>query len=140
MGLQLEHSTATFAQTGRDTELRRVGVLIVDDDPDARDLLGALIEKAGYTVQTASNGQEALELLHVVRPELIVLDVCMPIMDGHRFREEQRHHKEWLSIPTIVMTGVDDEPMLDLAVVSTLRKPLKSRELLAIIANYCTRA
>lgn len=113
-------------------------MLIVDDDPDARDMLAAVIEKAGYSVAQASNGKEALDLLHVVRPELIFLDIVMPIMDGRQFREEMRHCKELLSIPTVVMTGIDDEPLLDLAVVATMRKPVRSRDLLALVAKHCS--
>lgn len=116
-----------------------MSVLIVDDDPDAREMLAALIEKAGYSVATATNGQEALEQLHVVRPQLIFLDVCMPILDGHRFREEQRHHKDWLAIPTVVMTGANEEPMLDLAVAATLRKPVHARDLLALVTRHCKK-
>jgi CheY-like chemotaxis protein len=134
----LQHRSITSAlRSSQDSELRRVSVMIVDDDPEARDLLAAVIEKAGYTVVQASNGKEALELLHVVQPELIFLDVIMPIMDGRQFREEMRHDKQLLSIPTIVMTGIDDEPLLDLAVIATLRKPVRSRDLLALVAKHC---
>jgi CheY-like chemotaxis protein len=119
--------------------LQHVSVLIIDDDPEARELLAALIEKAGYTVAAACNGQEALEVLHVIRPELIFLDVIMPIMDGRQFRAEMRHHKELLEIPTVVMTGVDDEPLLDLAVVDTLRKPVRAKELMRLVEAHCSR-
>ncbi len=139
MGLQLDHSTTASVRGTRDDdiELRRVSVLIVDDDPEARDMLAALIEKAGYSVAQACNGEEALALLQVVRPELIFLDVVMPIMDGRQFREEMRHHKELLAIPTVVMTGVDDEPLLDLAVIATLRKPVRARDLLRLVTEHC---
>src|SRR5262249_10932578 len=99
----------------------------------------AVIEKAGYTVQTATNGQEGLDLLSTLRPELILLDVCMPIMDGPTFRQEQRRHWNWLHIPTVVMTGANEEPMLDIAVEETLRKPIHTEELLAIVQRHCTR-
>lgn len=112
-------------------------MLVIDDDPEARDMLAAIVEKAGYTVTTASNGGEGLDVLRTTPPELIFLDVCMPIVDGHQFRQEQRRHREWLKIPTVVMTGIDDEPMLDVAVEATLRKPVRARDLLAIVARHC---
>jgi CheY-like chemotaxis protein len=140
VGPQLDHSTDSTRRGTPETELRDVAVLIVDDDPDGRDMLAALVERDGYSVATASNGQEALEMLHVIRPQMILLDVCMPVLDGHRFREEQRHHKEWLAIPTVVMTGAAEEPMLDMAVVKTLRKPVHARELLELVAAHCARA
>lgn len=114
-------------------------MLVIDDDPDARDMLAAIVEKAGYTAATACNGREALEMLQEMRPELIFLDVVMPDVDGHEFRQEQRRHLEWLKIPTVVMTGIDDEPMLDVAVEQTLRKPVRARDLLAIVERHCTR-
>jgi CheY-like chemotaxis protein len=138
VGPQLDHATGANHRGNANTELRQVAVLVVDDDVDARDMIAALIERAGYTVQTAANGQEALELLHVIRPELIFLDVCMPVLDGSRFREEQRHHPEWLSIPTVVMTGAAEEPLLDLAVTATFRKPVRAHDLLALVTTYCT--
>lgn len=114
-----------------------MSVLIIDDDPDAREMIAALIEREGFTVETAANGQEGLEHLHVLRPDLIFLDVCMPVLDGPRFREQQRHHPEWLAIPTVVMTGAAEEPMLDLAVVETLRKPVRGPQLLALVRAHC---
>jgi CheY-like chemotaxis protein len=121
-------------------ELPSIGVLIVDDDDDACEMLATLVERAGYTVETVSNGREALERLRYLKPELILLDVCMPVMDGPTFRQEQRRHWDWLRIPTIVMTGANEEPMLDIAVEETLRKPVRGVELLALIARHCTLA
>jgi CheY-like chemotaxis protein len=120
-------------------EARSVAVLIVDDDEDARDVLAALIERAGYTTATAANGREALDRLRTIKPELILLDVCMPIMDGPTFRQEQRRHWDWLRIPTIVMTGANEEPMLDIAVEETLRKPVRSADVIALVARHCTK-
>lgn len=114
-------------------------MLIVDDEDDARELLAMLLAKAGYSVATASDGREALELLRSVRPELILLDICMPILDGAEFRQLQRQNQDWLRIPTIVMTGAREEPQLDLAVEYTLRKPIHAAALLELVGRYCTR-
>jgi CheY-like chemotaxis protein len=114
-------------------------VLVVDDDPESRDMIDAVLTRAGYSVATAGDGLEALALLRSVRPELILLDVCMPICDGAQFRQEQRRNRDWIKIPTIVMTGLADEPVLDVAVEEALRKPISSAELLAIAAAHCTR-
>jgi len=113
-------------------------VLVVDDDPDERDLVAGICEHAGFTVATAADGREALDLLARDAPELIILDVCMPIMGGAEFRAEQRRDRRLLEIPTVVMTGGDDDPFLDLAVERTLRKPFKARDLLAIVRRHCT--
>lgn len=120
-------------------DLPPVDVLVVDDDDDARETLADLIRKAGYSVATAHDGREALDCLARVRPNLILLDVVMPVMDGATFRQEQRRHRDWLRIPTIVMTGVADEPMLDVAIEDTLRKPIRARQLVEIVARHCPR-
>lgn len=113
--------------------------MIVDDDDDARELLADLLRRSGYAVVTARDGQEALDLLHVVRPRVIFVDLMMPNVDGAHFREEQRRHVDWLKIPTIVMTGSQEEPQLDLAVEHTLKKPVRASELLEIVRRHCER-
>jgi CheY-like chemotaxis protein len=114
-------------------------VLIVDDDEDAREMLAHLIRRAGYSVVTACDGNAALATLHEVRPELILLDVVMPGMDGAQFRSEQRRHRDWLSIPTIVMTGATDEPVLDPAIEATFKKPVRVADVIEIVKRHCAR-
>jgi CheY-like chemotaxis protein len=117
----------------------RVALLIVDDNEDARELLADVVRNAGYTVATASDGREAIEWLKRCRPDLILLDVVMPGMDGATFRQEQRRNREWIRIPTIVMTGVADEPVLDVAIEDTLRKPIGAQALLELVARHCAK-
>jgi CheY-like chemotaxis protein len=117
----------------------KVSVLVIDDDPESRDMIEAVLTRAGYTVALAADGLEGLALLREMRPELILLDVCMPVLDGAQFRQEQRRNRDWIKIPTIVMTGLADEPVLDIAVEEALRKPIHTAELLAIAASHCTR-
>ena len=123
-----------------DPESRRVAVLLVDDDTDVRDLMAMSLHKNGFTTESASNGREAMELLKTLRPELIVLDLQMPVMDGHEFRENQRRDRRLLAIPTIVLSGSQLEPQLDPAIAGTLRKPARIAELLAWVRAYCTSA
>ena len=118
--------------------LRVVSVLVVDDDDEARDMLASVLANEGYTVATAADGLEALELLESIRPELILLDVQMPRCDGAQFRQSQRRHRDWIRIPTVVMTGVEEEPVLDVGVELALRKPIHRHDVLALAARYCT--
>lgn len=118
---------------------RAISVLVIDDDPDTHDMLQLMLQREGYSVVTAAHGREALERLQAIRPELILLDIQMPIMDGHGFREAQRRDRALLRIPTVVMTGSADEPMLDLAVEETLVKPIHRARLLEVVARYCHR-
>ena len=137
-----QRSTASVAAPARsaddlDGDLTDVAVLVVDDDPDIRDMMSALLTKHGYSVETASNGVEALAMLRVVRPSVILLDICMPMMDGAEFRQAQRRDVRLLRIPTVVMTASNLEPLLDLAVEETLRKPIRARELLRVVRSHC---
>lgn len=116
---------------------RQVSVLVVDDDADTRELLDAVLARAGYTVVTANNGHEALALLRSIQPQMILLDIQMPVMDGAEFREAQRRDHDLIKIPTVVMTGSKEEPLLDIAVVETLTKPFRTKELLAIVRRHC---
>jgi two-component system response regulator MprA len=118
--------------------MRTVSVLVIDDDDEARDMLSAVLNHAGYTVVTAADGVEALQLLATIRPELILLDVQMPRCDGAQFRQQQRRHRDWIRIPTVVMTGVEAEPVLDVGVELALRKPIRRREVLALAERYCS--
>jgi CheY-like chemotaxis protein len=133
----VDHIGFVSDEAAAERALREISVLVIDDDPEARDMLAAVLENAGYSVATAENGFEALELLHHVRPQLILLDVVMPMCDGAEFRQEQRRNKDWIKIPTIVMTGLAEEPVLDVAVEHALRKPIRGRELLALVDRYC---
>ena len=128
----------TIVDEGMAVALRPISVLIIDDDGESRELLAQLLRNAGYSVTTAGNGHEGLDVLHCMRPELILLDVNMPIMDGRCFREAQRHDRAWLAIPTVVMTAdPNTDPMLDIAVEDTLHKPVRFRDVMTIVAQHC---
>jgi len=113
-----------------------VDVLLVDDEQDVRDLVSEILSRAGYTVRTASDGRDAIEVLDHVRPSVIIMDLQMPIMNGAEFRQAQRRNREWIKIPTVVMTGTTDEPLLDLAIEETLKKPVRAFKLLEIVGRH----
>ena len=114
-----------------------VEALIIDDDVDECELISERLRKEGYSSAIAHNGKQGLELLDAIRPDLILVDLFMPEMDGLRFREAQRRNRELLKIPTVVMTASDEEMMLDLAVEETLRKPVRTEQLLEIVRRHC---
>jgi CheY-like chemotaxis protein len=82
-------------------------VLVVDDDASARSLMRAMLEKEGCAVSEAGNGIEGLAIMKRERPSLILLDLIMPEMDGFAFAAEVRVHREWRSIPIVVLTAAD---------------------------------
>lgn len=80
-------------------------VLIVEDDPASRDILQRTMEGESWVVATAENGRAGLELMKEMTPELILLDLMMPEMDGFEFLSEIRKGEKWRNIPTIVVTA-----------------------------------
>ena len=81
--------------------------LVVDDEELARKTLTQILEKEGWNVDEAENGLVALERITQQRPDLILLDLMMPRMNGHQFVAELHKHEEWRSIPIIVVTARD---------------------------------
>jgi PAS domain S-box-containing protein len=82
-------------------------VMVVEDDVDTRSMLARTLKKDGWTVFEAGNGQEALDQMRREQPELILLDLMMPVMDGFQFLHELRRHEAWQNIPVIVITAKD---------------------------------
>jgi PAS domain S-box-containing protein len=82
-------------------------VLVVDDEPTARDILRRLFVKTGWRVREASNGREGLDALSQSLPSLVLLDLMMPEMDGFQMLEAMRQRQPWQAIPVIVITGKD---------------------------------
>jgi CheY-like chemotaxis protein len=81
-------------------------ILVVEDDRDIRDLMVELLQESSYDVLVANNGQEAINtLLGGARPNLILLDLMMPVKDGFTFRKEQLENPEIADIPVVVMTA-----------------------------------
>jgi signal transduction histidine kinase/CheY-like chemotaxis protein len=81
-------------------------VLVVDDDPQIREILSRTLEREGWASCTAQNGSEALRRVHEEKPEIILLDLMMPVMDGFQFLEELRKDSSARSIPVVVITAM----------------------------------
>jgi signal transduction histidine kinase/DNA-binding response OmpR family regulator len=113
---------------------RDLPILVVDDDPELRELVRRLLEREGYTVVEAENGRAALARVEEEAAGLIVLDLMMPEMDGFEFLTELRGHDAWRAIPVIVVTAKDltpeDHRRLNGYVERILQKGMYSREVL----------
>jgi DNA-binding response OmpR family regulator len=81
-------------------------ILVVDDDADVRGLVRTLLERAGATVREAGDGREALKIFFDARPDLVVLDVSMPILDGWETLERIRDLSD---VPVLMLTARDNE-------------------------------
>ncbi|MFD2113924.1 response regulator [Thiorhodococcus fuscus] len=82
-------------------------VLVVDDSPTETRILTHILTKAGYRVETATNGEEAIEAVHRNCPDLILMDVIMPVLNGYQATRMLRRDPETADIPIIMVTTKD---------------------------------
>jgi CheY-like chemotaxis protein len=113
-------------------------VLVVDDEPALRRLLTDLFSLEGYRVSAASDGAQALERLQHFRPDVVVLDLTMPVMSGWTFAEECHRLDGYADLPIVAVTAMHDvaaaAPRLEhLGVARCLAKPFDVAELLAVV-------
>ena len=111
-------------------------ILVVDDDEDSLCALKNVLEDEGFSVAALSSCVAALDYLHASpRPELIVLDLMMPGMEGWDFRHTQKQDTELADIPVISLSAVGKLVDVDVA----LRKPVDYDELVTAVERYVTR-
>jgi signal transduction histidine kinase/DNA-binding response OmpR family regulator/ligand-binding sensor domain-containing protein len=111
-------------------------ILIVDDDDSIRSLLKQELEEAGYTVQQAENGKKALESVRQSRPDLIVLDVMMPEMNGFDLAAILKNDPQTMDIPILILSIVQDKTRgYRIGVDRYLTKPFNTAELFSEISN-----
>jgi DNA-binding response OmpR family regulator len=103
-------------------------ILIVEDDSDFQDIYQLYLQGESFQVQTALNGKEALAILEKETPDLIILDLIMPVMDGEEFYVRLRDQEKWRRIPVIVASVNEKIPqrMIDLGgIAGNLKKPFE---------------
>ena len=116
-------------------------VLVIEDDPAARDLLLRFLAKEGYRVETAAGGEEGLRLARELHPDVITLDVMMPGMDGWAVLTKLKADPELADIPVVMLTIVDNKNLgYALGAADYLTKPIQRDRLLAMLEKYCHTA
>jgi len=88
-------------------------ILIIDDDPDIRDLLSVYLENEGHVISHAENGQDGIDQATQSPPDLIILDINMPVMDGTRVLQALRDGSQSAKIPVIALSAVSVPEMRD---------------------------
>ncbi|MFT5726436.1 MAG: CheY-like chemotaxis protein [Desulforhopalus sp.] len=120
-------------------------VLLVDDDPDFAEAVKVIVQSGGYDVRVACDGQEGLEAVAAERPDIIILDVMMPVMDGHKACAALKGNKETADIPIILLTAVADRvttstythrDMLESEAEDYMPKPVEPKALLELIKSW----
>lgn len=115
-------------------------ILLIDDNPLTRESISLILAAAGYCVALASNGADALQRLREHRrPDLILLDLSMPVLDGHDFCLKQRQDGTLASIPVLIFSGTDgaEEEAVTLGAAGCLHKPVDAGQLLDAIRRCC---
>jgi two-component system KDP operon response regulator KdpE len=114
------------------TSDKKVRILCVEDDPQMRNFLLAQLKARGFQVQAARDGAQAIDIAALFQPQLVLLDLALPSLDGLTFL---RRLREWSNAPVIVLSAHDEEPIkikaLDLGADDYLTKPFSLNELLA---------
>jgi CheY-like chemotaxis protein len=111
-------------------------ILIVEDDPDIRQMLATLLEGQGHAVVTAVNGLEAFEMARTHHPALILLDLMMPMMTGQEFRDVQLASSDISAIPVIVVSAHYDAQRIarHMRAAACVQKPLD----FDVVLHLCT--
>lgn len=115
-------------------------ILIADDDPVILRLIQVNLELEGYEVITANNGQEAVDIAAVEHPDLVILDIMMPRLDGYQACEKLKAAEETKDIPVIFLSAKaqqgDIEKGQSFGVAAYLTKPFDPTELLEVVEKH----
>lgn len=112
-------------------------ILVVDDEPQILNLISEVLEDAGYHVEVAGDGREALDRMAQINPHLILLDLMMPRMDGYTFRKMLGEQAR--QVPPVVVVSADRnvaQKVANLGINGYLPKPFDLDDLLGIVERY----
>jgi twitching motility two-component system response regulator PilG len=130
------------ASSGSSGSTRKT-VMIVDDSPTIRKILGLTLERAGYKVVAEPDGESAIERLIQVVPDLILLDIAMPKIDGYEVCKRIKQDPRTKHVPVVMLSGkgaLFDKVKGHMAGASEyLTKPFETPAVLAVVANYCEK-
>ncbi|MCC6174808.1 MAG: response regulator [Chloroflexi bacterium] len=112
-------------------------VLVVEDDEAIRLMLEMALSSEGYDVQAAEHGGQALDILQHWQPDLILLDLMMPVLDGWAFRARQLANGAWSAIPVVVLSAAYEAAHQAemLAAAAVITKPFELDRLLEMVAR-----
>ncbi|MCJ7575720.1 MAG: response regulator [Dehalococcoidia bacterium] len=121
---------------------QRPKILLVDDDVDLVKVMGGALESKAYEVIVAYNGQEGMEKARKEKPDLVILDILMPVADGFTFADQFRKDPSLAKIPVLALTSFSEalgQPF-PFEVTEYIMKPIKPRDLVAKVEGFLKRA
>lgn len=114
-------------------------ILVVDDIADNLVLLQTILESEGYIVETALSGKAALDNLEQINPDILLLDIMMPGLNGYEVTRQVRQHEKFALMPIVLLTAHDEffqKPYREVGANDLIRKPIDFDELLDKVATY----
>lgn len=115
-------------------------VLIVEDQEDLRDVLRLALEGAGYSVIEAQNGREGVEQAILERPDLVIMDIQMPVLDGYDATREIKASPDISRTPIIALSSFamkgDEEKARAAGCDDYVTKPFSPKQMVALVRNY----
>lgn len=118
-------------------------VLLVEDYDDSREFIKFVLEMYGFDVDEASNGLEALKAIHEQVPDLILMDIAMPAMDGLTAARKIREEKRFAKLPIIAITAQSEgyrRPAFEAGFDAMISKPIDIDDLRPVLNRYLNRA
>lgn len=124
------------------TETKAYKILLVDDDEAITENLSAFLSRSGFDVETSSNGQQALDIIQHSPPDIVIMDVLMPVMDGRQALRQLRKEENWIPVILLTQIGKSTERAMALeeGADDYLNKPFDPHELVARIKAVLRRA
>jgi CheY-like chemotaxis protein len=120
---------------------RQKRVLEVEDDPDIRAMVSMLLQSDGYEVVLAVHGQDALGKMEGgFRPDVILLDLMMPVLDGFEVLRVMHRTPRWSSIPVVILSANQGREIVDLGAAAIIGKPFDPNVLLNTLRRLLSRA
>lgn len=139
VGPKIDPRLVRFSGDPSITEKRRTisRVLVIDDDPNVRDLMERYLSREGFEVRSVGNGQEGIDVIQEFKPDVITLDVLMPVMDGWSVLTELKKRPETSDIPVIMLSMMDELDMsFALGAADYLMKPIQKDVLVKTVLRH----
>lgn len=115
-------------------------IVVADDDPDILNIVSMSLEAQGYDVHKATNGQEAVELSRQFHPDLIIMDMMMPVMSGYEAVQALKADESTRTIPIVGLSAkamsTDMERATDAGIDGYITKPFRIAQVLSVIEGY----
>ena len=114
-------------------------VLVVDDEPVLRAIVREILHEEGYAVIEAADGRAVLEIMSRERPDLVLMDVMMPGIDGREAYRQLRSHPELRDIPVVMMSAAVQSHGLDPSIAGFMAKPFDLNQLVELVSRLIGR-